>query len=564
MNNLIDINKIPSVFLQILETRGVKSREEITNFLFPKLADLPRPGSMQGMEEAVDLIIEYLAEKKPILVWGDYDVDGTTGTALLVNFFRKFGVEADWHIPNRLHEGYGLNIKWFQENKKYSGIDDFLLITVDCGISDTDIINQIKQIRGRVIVTDHHSLPEASLPECIILNPSQESCGFHSEYLAGVGVAFYLAAGIKTKITAKEGTREELRNINLKQFLAFVALGTVADVVKLSPTNRILIRGGIEVLKSTEFPGIAALLDSCEIKDGNVSSEDIGFLLGPLINAAGRVGDSETVVKLLTSRVAPESGKLAKKLVGLNNKRKSICIKDLEESLENLSETQIFNDKCIVLAGDIHQGVAGIIASRLLDMYGVPVIMLGTKQGNNGETLLVGSARSIAGVSIVKAINQCSEFLLKYGGHDMAAGVTLLKSNFTGFQFKIKSILATMMAKKPAVARQENDFYCSVGDLLSEEYLTFFQLLEPFGPGNELPVFIDENARIVNSKRVGRASEHLQIALRGKYSNYKGIGFGMGKHKDEIQQNPDRTLRYKPTKNRFRGTISWQIRIIDL
>ncbi len=564
MNDIKPTDEIPQVFLEILKDRGLEERGEIAKFLFPKLADLPKPGSMLGMAEAVDLIFEYLAAKKPIIVWGDYDVDGTTGTSLLVNFFRSLGGEIDWHIPNRLHEGYGLNIDWFRKNGKYNAKQDFLLITVDCGISDSKVIDQIVQMGGSTIVTDHHSLPKTSLPDCIILNPSQENCGFNGQYLAGVGVAFYLAAGVRSKVFSAGGINGITQEINLKQFLVFVALGTIADLVHLSPTNRILVKGGIEVLKNTQFPGISALLQSCDIQDGSVSSEDIGFLLGPLINAAGRVGDSETVVTLLTTAFAPEAGKLVKKLVRLNNKRKSICINDLEESLDLLNEKQVLADRCVVLAGDIHQGVAGIVASRLVDTFGVPVIVLGVKQGKTGEALLVGSARSVEGVSIVKAINQCSEFLLRYGGHDMAAGMTMMESNFMSFRQKIQSTLAEMMATRPVVTASENDFYCPVSDLMSEKYLAFLQLLEPFGPGNQRPVFKDNNATIVNSKRVGRASEHLQIALRGKYSNYKGIGFGLGKHRDEIQQNPERTIRYTPTKNRFRGTTSWQVRIIDI
>jgi len=167
-------------------------------------------------------------------------------------------------------------------------------------------------------------------------------------------------------------------------------------------------------------------------------------------------------------------------------------------------------------------------------------------------------------VSIVDAIAACGEFLMKYGGHDMAAGVTLLEANYSGFQGKIKSVLAEMMTAKQTIRTRSNDFNCSVGDLMSKEYLDLMQLFEPFGPGNEPPVFIDKNTRIVDSKRVGKGAEHLQVSIRGKYSNYKGIGFGLGKRQDEIQENPNRKLRYAPTKNRFRGTTSWQVRIIDL
>ena len=564
MNKKIDIDGIPVVIQKILEKRGVEGTKSIARFLFPKLKDLPAPSVMKGMEEAVDLVFSYFTEGKQIIVWGDYDVDGTTGTALLVNFFKKLGRLVDWHIPNRLEEGYGLNAAWFNNRNNLSDSGDFLLITVDCGISDAHTIDQIQQMGGTVIVTDHHKLPPNSIPNCVILNPSQKDCGFHHEYLAGVGVAFYLVSGLRAKFASTDNFKHETTQINLKQFLAFVALGTVADVVQLTTTNRILVRGGFEAMKDSPFPGIFALLDSCGVANETIRSEDIGFLLGPLINAAGRIGDSKTVVKLLTSETPVESGVLAKRLVRSNSKRKSICTTDFEEAQRGLSENRVREDGCIVVAGAIHQGVAGIVASRLVEMYCVPAIVFGNRETPRGESMLVGSARSVEGVSVVNALSKVSELLNKYGGHDMAAGATLLESNFIKFSTAFKAVIATMMTEKTTTAVAESFFSCSVEDVMCAEHLAFFELLEPFGPGNQVPVFMDKNAIIVDTKRVGRGSEHLQLSIRGKYSNYKGIGFGLGDRRAEVQQRPERYLRYTLTKNRFRGRSSWQIRVIDI
>ena len=564
MNKNVDLHKIPDVIIEILKKRGVEGSQNIAEFLLPKLVDLKAPSVMKGMEEAVDLVISYLTEDKQIIVWGDYDVDGTTGTALLVTFFKKLGRMVDWYIPNRLDEGYGLNTVWFKIQKKIRVNRDFLLITVDCGISNAHEIDQIQEMGGTVIVTDHHNLPEKSLPYCVILNPSQKGCGFHQEYLAGVGVAFYLAAGIRAKMLSAENPSEKAQKINLKQFLAFVALGTIADVVHLSSTNRILVRGGVEAIEQSPFKGIIALLSSCEIYNEKIGSEDIGFLLGPLINAAGRMGDSETVVGLLTAETAAESGLLAKKLVKLNSKRKSVCTRNYEETLEKLSINQIVEEKCIVVTGDIHQGIAGIVASRLVDRFGVPAIVFGRKKGPAGENVLVGSARSVEGINIVKALDNSSKILLKFGGHDMAAGASLLEENFIEFNMRFKSIIGKVMSNRQVPVDSKGVFSCSVEDVMDDNQLAFFELLEPFGPGNEIPVFTDKTARIIDAKGVGRGAEHLQIAIRGKYANYKGIGFGLGEQKHEVQQNPVRNLRYTLTKNRFRGRTSWQIRVIDI
>jgi len=563
MEKNITINKIPEIILEILRKRGIEGNEKIFNFLFPQLADLPAPSKMKGMDKAVDLIITYLTAEKQIVIWGDYDVDGTTGTALLVTFLKKLSGIVTWHIPNRLEEGYGLNISWFYTQKKFQNTSDFLLITVDCGISNRTEIDHIQKMGGTVIVTDHHNIPANSLPHCVILNPSQKDCGFNQEHLAGVGVAFYLAAGVKTKLTAT-ATHRNSKRINLKQFLAFVALGTIADVVQLSATNRVLVRAGIEAMQDSPFPGITALLHSNKIFNEKIGSEDIGFLLGPLINAAGRIGDSFTVVELLTTEITAEAEKLIKKLARLNTKRKSICSDDFEKAKKNLSKSRVAEEKCIVIEGEIHQGIAGIVASRLVDMYGVPSFVFGKKQGPHGEAILVGSARSIEGVSVVNALDKTSKLLLKYGGHHMAAGATILEENFSEFSLKLKHILAEFMSQKPMKKISDSAFPCVVEELMNEKCLAFFELLEPFGPGNEMPIFADKTAKIVDSKRVGKNLEHLQVAIRGKYSNLKGIGFGFGERRVEIQQNPQRDLRYTPTKNRFRGRTSWQIRVIDL
>ena len=562
-NGIIDVKEIPQVFLEILQKKGIEGNDAISRFLLPKLADLPKPSIMAGMEEAVDLVVEYLVEGKRILIWGDYDVDGTTGTALLVNFFKKLGKEVDWHIPNRLNEGYGLNAEWFTRQKN-NYLSDLLLITVDCGISNGSVIEKFKEMGGKTIITDHHSLPKNSLPDCVILNPSQKNCGFHREHLAGVGVAFYLAAGIRSRLLSIGNLSHDLRQLKLKYFLAFVALGTVADVVKVSATNRILVRGGFEAIKNSAFPGITALLDSCDIHNGEIGSEDVGFLLGPLINAAGRIGDSETVVKLLTTEDAAEADILTKKLVKLNLKRKSICSSDFKLALEKISKNLISEDKCIVVSGEIHQGIAGIVASRLVDMFMVPAIVFGATKGDNGERLLVGSARSVEGVSVVEALDNTSGLLLKHGGHAMAAGATLAEDNFLEFGVKFKSFIRNLVKERPVRKTNAAVFACEVDEMMSKKWLTFYELLEPFGPGNELPVFIDKNVSIVDSKRVGKEAEHLQVAVRGKYSNYKGIGFGLGERRSEIQGTPRRELRYTPTKNRFRGRTSWQIKITDI
>ena len=555
---------IPPVYKEYLEARGIIGDEAACKFLHPALVDLPRPQLMKNLPAAAELAVEYLTAKKQIVIWGDYDVDGTTGTALLVNFFRELGTEVTWHIPDRLTEGYGLNSKWFLDRRSNSLSDDFLLITVDCGISNLQQIEIIKKIGGQVIVTDHHRLPEESIPDCLVLNPSQPSCGFHGHHLAGVGVAFYLAAGIRAKLSAHGCGLDAADKINLKRYLAFVALGTIADVVDLTATNRILVRGGLEALLKPTFVGLQELLESCEISGGHITSEDIGYLLGPKINAAGRLGKSRIVVELLTIQDRKKAGKLAQQMTELNTERKKISNSNLETALTFVSAAMVQRDKCVIVKGDLHQGVAGIVASRLVDMFQVPTIVFAKNTPADGQIFFTGSARSVEGVNIVGIFTQCAKWIKRYGGHEMAAGLTVTIDNILGFETDFTKFARQAMQERRVAARKTYDIRCSTELIMDNVHLNCLRLLEPFGPGNPQPVFQDPAATIIDSRTVGSNSEHLQVTIRGKYTNFKGIGFSLGKHLDDVQKQPKRTMIYTPTMNRFRGSVNWQVRVISL
>jgi single-stranded-DNA-specific exonuclease len=562
-NTIDSLSQIPAVFIEYLKTRGIVGKEATHKFLHPSLADLPTPKLLKNLPEAARLAVEYIIAKKQIIIWGDYDVDGTTGTALLVNFFRELGTHVEWYIPNRLKEGYGINVKWFNpKNRKLA--DDFLLITVDCGISDHRQIEAIKNIGGKVIITDHHSLPEQSIPDCLVLNPSQPSCGFHGEHLAGVGVAFYLAAGIRAELSSNVLLASVAGRLNLKKYLAFVALGTIADIVHLATTNRILVRAGFEALAEPHFVGLKELLTSCEISGDQITSEDIGYLLGPRINAAGRLGESKIVVELLTEEDPKKAKRLAQKLTELNMERRRISEENLETALTSLSISLVARDKCVIARGELHRGVAGIVASRLVDKFKVPAIVFAKNQHPDGQIYYTGSARSVEGVNIVGLFAKCTEWIEKYGGHEMAAGLTVRENNIQNFEAYFISLAREAMEILQIKPKKQYDIRCPAELAMDKDHLNCFRLLEPFGPGNPQPVFRDPAVTIVDSRTVGRESEHLQVTVRGKFTNFKGIGFNLGKHLNDIQRTPNRNMIYTPTMNRFRGAINWQIRVIDL
>jgi len=557
------IEEIPREFIELLEARGIHGTSAINKFLLPRLTDLPRPSRMKNLESAAQLILDHIECQKQIVVWGDYDVDGTTATSLLVNFFQQLEISVIWHIPNRFDEGYGLNMEWFFRNRELLG-RDFLVITVDCGISEKTTVESIKNFGGTVVVTDHHAIPPEGGPHCLVINPSQSDCGFHGETLAGVGVAFYLTAALRAEMRDRGFAADAVEMLNLKQYLPFVALGTIADVVSLSPTNRILVRAGLEAMQTTVFPGVTALLRSCEIA-GDINSEDIGFLLGPKINAAGRLGEGELVVELLTEKNQRKASIMAQRLTRLNNDRKALCEENLELALDLMEEERCSShNKIIILVGEFHLGVAGIVAAKLVERFGVPAIVLGQKNDGQGRTVFTGSARSIDSVDIVKCLSNCEKLLERYGGHKMAAGLSISPEKYETFCVELAKIVKNTDLEGSTSSKEGYDLLLSAEKLLSPEYIRIMKLFEPFGPGNEMPVFYDSQATIFDARRVGRNAEHLQVAIRGQYANIKGIGFSLGEKISSIQSMPIRKIYYTPTINRFRGTTSWQIRIIDL
>ncbi len=556
--------QIPTLIQNLLSKRGIADHETQKAFLFPSLANLPAPQHMLNLEVGADLAIEYILNKKKIIIWGDYDVDGTTGTSLLVLFFRSLGIETIWHIPNRLVEGYGLNIDWFIDNNTNFG-NDFLLITVDCGIGDAAIVEQVQAMGGKVIITDHHLIPENFEPKCVVINPSQSDCGFHDHCLAGAGVAFYLSAAIRKRLSTIKGYEDIYQKINLKDLLPLVALGTLSDIVPLTSVNRILTRAGMEAMSSCKIPGLVALLKSCDIESGEVSSEDVGYLIGPKINAAGRLGESRAVVELFIENDQPKVKRLAGVLLRMNNERKAISDSSLEIVLTNLSKNQIMEEKCIVVAGNYHKGVAGIVASKLVDLHKVPVLVLCDSIDNSSREVLVGSARSIEGVNIIEVFNQSSRYLEKFGGHAMAAGLSLLPENKNDFIQILKRNLKLAMQEVDKIAQlNPADIECTIDELFQHDTIDTYKLLEPFGPLNPQPVFASPRAVVIDSRKVGNNGDHLSVTFRTKYSKIKGIGFNLGDRLEDVQDNPTRKIIFSPTLNRFRGTTSWQVRLLGI
>ncbi len=555
------IAAMPPLVQKILASKGLKNNEAIEKFLHPQLRDLKHPQEMKGVKEAAALVCAAIRDDFEIVVWGDYDVDGTTGTALLLNFFKKLGVEARYHIPNRLKDGYGLDGDVFVERYCKDTSEKILLITVDCGISDHLQVEKILRHGVKVIVTDHHQIPPGALPECIVVNPSQSDCGFHQEKPAGVAVAFFLAAAIRIQLS-EEGFFAHREQPNLKNYLSLVALGTISDLVELSSTNRLLVRAGFEALKAPDIPGLQVLLEYAGVYGTAITSEDIGFAIGPRINAAGRLGAADAAVDLLVADNVAEGDRQARRLEHFNVQRKQICDECYTAAIESLRGMDPKSEDAVVVTGDFHSGVIGIVASRLVEKYQRPTIVFSEEQDSNGKNILTGSGRSVAGINLVECLADCATAIKKFGGHTMAAGLTVNKTQLTDFTTLFQNRIAMARAAQQNTMVEQYIVECSVDDVMDRQFLEYFSLLEPFGPGNEKPVFLDQAAQIVSCRAIGPEGRHLQLMIRGKFRNHKALGFGFGSLLNEIKKEPTQKIHFTPMLNKFRKQSSWQIQIL--
>jgi single-stranded-DNA-specific exonuclease len=569
--------RLHPVIVKLLAQRGLRDQKAIEEFLDPRLADLPHPLEMGGMQEAVTLAGQAVLTGMPILIWGDYDVDGTTGTALLVSFFQALGAEATFIIPNRISHGYGLHVDLLRTLAPSNSSQKTLLITVDCGISASTEILAAHKMGFQVIVTDHHQPPEGISAADAILNPKQSTCTFPTEELAGVGVAFYLACGIRQYLRENGFFNTQRREPDVRDYLDLVALGTIADMVPLGKINRILVKWGMSAIEQQKRPGIKAMLEISGLVNnqkniiGNITSEDIGFLLAPMINAAGRLAEAELAVQLLLSPSMIEAKPLAQKLLDLNNSRKKIGQDVYSRALALPAETTQ-QKNCLIVKGDFHHGVIGIVASRLVEAFCLPVILFGQERDDQGKIIFRGSGRSVAGINLHTALEKCAGTMIRFGGHAMAAGMSVSEDNFDLFcSLMNKEIGKQTQGIAPAPkltidleAEMEEIFASHDAQQSGQSFGKSLQFLEPFGPGNRKPMFYTKRAQLVETKPIGLEGAHLKMSFKVHGSVQKGIGFGLGKELAKLQQDTHSAIAYSPMANRYRNTLSWEVRVTGI
>ena len=540
---LADTLHVPEALAALLIQRGMGAPDIARAYLRPELERLADPGEWAGMAAAVDAIVRAVNAGTPILVHGDYDVDGQCAAALLTRTLRAVGATAHAFVPHRLRDGYDFGPAGLQEAQR---VGAGLIITCDCGITAVAAVRAARAAGIDVVVTDHHLPGDELPPATAVLDPRRSDCPSVDKDLCGAGVAFKLAQAVVKALGRSE-------NLPL-HFLDYVALATVADVVPLTGENRILVRHGLKMLADSRWTGLRALVEAAGLAGKPLRAGHVGYILAPRLNAAGRIGDANDGLRLLLTDDPAEAAKLARELETLNARRQALDQRILEEAVVRADAVLRPDDRALVLAADDwHPGVIGIVASRLVERYGRPTFLIAW-EGEQGR----GSGRSIAGFDLHDALHRVGHLLEKFGGHTMAAGLTIRKERFEEFRVAFLQVAGDLLAPDDLVPAQRVDLELPLR-LVSDELERLIRYLEPCGPGNPAPVFGVRGARAVNARRVG--VNHLKFTLDDGSGVLPAIGFQWA---DDVPQNwleHPLDVAFRLEQNEYQGQVTLQARV---
>lgn len=508
---------VSSTTANILVNRGIHDQKEASEFVRASMDDLIEPFTMDGMDRVVARVIKAVRGKEKILVYGDYDADGITSTSLLFLFLKSVGADVSYYIPGRQEDGYGLSMAALERIRSL-GIG--LIVTVDCGISSVAEVDAASSMGIDVVITDHHEPPDELPRAHAILNPCMKDSTYPFKGLAGVGVAMKLVQCVLAGIDGKEKAGPGI-DPRLREYLDIVALGTIADVVPLRGENRILVRHGLKVLKNSRRVGIQQLMAVSLVNRDRFSASTVGFQLAPRLNASGRLGRAELGVNLLTTEDPELAREIAEELDSLNRERQKIEADILDEARAMLSSRPLRDMNTIVLTSDKwHQGVIGIVASKLVEEHYKPTVLIATNAG-----LGRGSARSIPAFHLYEGLDSCSDLLIGFGGHKYAAGMSIAEENIEAFTARFEDIVTNKLSP--------DDFnpFLKIDDELTLDELDWhlfeeLSSLSPFGAGNPEPVLQARGLEVMYPKVVGR--NHVRMKLRQNGRSMPAIGFNMG------------------------------------
>ena len=540
--------KINATLCKILVQRGIDDFDKSKAFFRPQLTDLHDPFLMKDMEKAVDRIIAAINKNEKILIFGDYDVDGTTAVACMYQFICKIHSPhlIDFYIPHRYREGYGIS----QAGIDFAATHDFnLIIALDCGIKSVDLVSYAKGIGIDFIICDHH-LPDIILPPAVaILNPKQSDCNYPFKDLCGCGVGFKLITALAKRL--------EINESNYYNFLELVATAIAADIVPMIGENRILAYYGIQQINNNPSAGIKSLIQLSGIK-GKLTITNVVFVIAPRVNAAGRMDDAKKAVQLFIASDTTKALEFAEMLHSDNSDRKEADSSITEEALALLDKDPLSIEKktTVVFNKHWHKGVVGIVASRLTEKYYRPTVVLTLNDG-----IVSGSARSVMGYNLYNAINACKEYLLAYGGHFAAAGLSMLPENVTAFANKFEEVVAATIPNHLLIPEIIIDSAISFSELTMPLYNIICQM-EPFGPGNMRPVFIATNLIDTGYSKILKEL-HIRFVVKQNNIRFTGIGFNMADKFHLLASKQPIDIVFTLDENSWNGETTLQLKVID-
>ncbi len=549
--------KVSPLLAQVLINRGVTDVQAGSVFLRPKLTELIPPEQMPGVKTAVERIKRAIKNREKITVYGDYDVDGITGVAILWQILTLLGADVDYYIPHRIEEGYGLNAEAI---RSLARAGSKLVITVDCGITAFSSAELAGQLGMEVIITDHHQ-PGDELPKAVaIVHPALEK-SYANQDSSGSMVAFKLAWAIANEYNAGRRLESPLREFMINA-TTLAAMGTIADVVDLRGENRVLTSYGLKALPECKLCGIQALVESAGLTGQGLDSYHIGFRLAPMLNAAGRMGHARLAVELLTSNSPIRSTQIAEYLKQQNSQRRQCERKIFKQACELIVQQGLNHPdrRSIVLASENwHTGVIGIVASRIVDKFHRPTIMI-----NTASVPAQGSGRSITGFCLLSAISACSQYLVDFGGHKMAAGITIETEKIPQFAAEFEHYAKQNLTDNDVVAKLRIDAVATLGQF-TKETVSELQMLGPFGQGNPRSIFATRGVRLASAPRTcGSRAEHLQLAITDNKTSVRCIGFRFGKLEKKLLEHEFFNVAYQPQLNNYGGNTNVEFVLADV
>lgn len=543
---------IDPVIARLIRNRDVVGDEAVRQYLFGTIEELPSPWLLKDMKKAAEIIKEKVKQKKKIRIIGDYDIDGVTSTYILIHCFQKIGAQADTYIPDRVADGYGIHEPLIKKAIA-DGVDT--IVTCDNGIAASAEIAMAKEAGMTVIVTDHHEIPYKETekgreylipPADAVINPKQPDCPYPNKNLCGAVVAFKFVSALYEAFSFPKEKAEEL--------LEFAAIATVGDVMELQGENRILVKEGLRRIADTKNIGLRELIRANGLEDGRITAYHIGFVLGPCINASGRLDTAARSLALLSAKNKDEAARLAGDLKALNDSRKALTEKGKEEAIIQVEQTSLKNDRVLVIyLPECHESLAGIIAGRIREKYHKPAFVL-----TKGETCVKGSGRSIESYSMYEELVKCADLMEQFGGHPMAAGLSIKEENIDAFRKRLNENCS--LTEEELIPKVVIDVPMPVS-YITKELVKEISLLEPFGKGNTKPVFAQKDLRVLNLRIFGKNRNVAKMQLiDGSGAVIDGIYFGEAERFSQYVSEKEKIMiTYYPEINRYQGRENLQV-----